>query len=158
MSAHASALIAQLQGCAAYLESQQTLLGIDLREAAMASMSKSLQAQMAALPTLGMAEAAAINDSIRASPFPEAVKSALAAAVAHRCLAVGAVETPATRKAPQTLTEPAAFLTASDMEVMNGGGPLAHKVGRLVDRLMLLGLTNPAETTIKHCSALLAAR
>lgn len=60
------------------------------------------------------------------------------------------------RKTPQTLLLVENFLTSSDWQVLEATGTAAWKVNRLMDRLLLLGLSHPSEATTKRVAAVVA--
>lgn len=150
-------IIAQIQGCAAFFGSQQQLLSDAMRSEGLAAMGRSISAQIASISGMELTEAASVNDAIASSPFPPEVKGQLAAAVAKGCLEQATAVGAAKRRQPQLLKTPGAYLTASDWAILEGGGPLSQKVGRVVERLSLVGMHNPSELSVKHAAALLAA-
>lgn len=149
-------IVQQLKGCSAFFESQSQLLGQARLQESQMQMAKSIAAQIKTIVTLSPAAAARLNEAISHSGFPLESKQLLATTVSE--LTVGLVQSEKqARRTTQTLTNVQAYMTEGDWEIFNNKSATAEqKIIKLVDRLVLLGLRNPSEITIKSCIALVA--
>jgi len=151
-----TAVVKQIRGCSEFFASQSGLLSESSKIASFQSMATSLGKQLANLSSLDAGQAAVLNSEISASGFSAGEKSRLAEAVVNRCLATPS-ECKALRRGTQTMTTVSAYLAASDWAVLDAvASPLYAKITRIMDRLFLLGLQNPSESTVKCVAAIVA--
>ena len=154
----AAHLAQQIAGASAFFASQEAVLPQAMQVESKAAMATSLSAQIASAPSLSIADAPVINAAIAASAFTDAQKQALAQAVSSRCLAE-ASDAKVRRKGTQTLREVPAYLTASDWAILGSAEQMQmQKVARVQERLLRLGLTNPAEATVRAVVATIASQ
>lgn len=153
-------LIEQLQGCSAFFASLRELTSEAAVLESHKAMSTSLQCQIQNLSRLDAANAAKLNAAITASAFHSDAKQALAAAVTSKTMGAMA-SAQANHGGPrrcQTISTLEAYLTEQEWQALQDTQrTTAQKVQVLVDRVILLGLKNPSEATVRHIVAVLAS-
>lgn len=152
-------IIRQLNGCSSFFTTQAAVLGHDRMLESQMKMAKSMVMQFKTMASLTPAAAARLNQAITESSFDSESRELLGNAVSEMMLdgvlqEAGKVH----KKTTQTLNNVTAYMTESDWAVFNMPNATAEqKITKLVDRLVLLGVKNPSELTVKHCVALIAS-
>ena len=152
----AADIVSQIIGCTTFFNTQGQLLQGDLKTESEKGMGSSVCLQISNLASLDMNNASEINKAIRDSAFPSEQKTLLAQAVQKKLMASATNTTTPNRKGLQTLTSVCSYFTQNDWNCM--GNPtlvLGQKIICMVERLRLLGLGNPSESTSKHLAALI---
>ncbi len=149
----AADLIREIEGASQFLGSQSVLSP----DVFLTSLSNSLRLKVSQISKLSMQDATSLNLAINSSAFPVAAKKDLLQQVMQSALEASGNPPPA-RKATQTLSHPCEYFTEGDWEVMNNRGtPLGVKIMRVMDRFLLMGLTNPSESTVRNLAGVIAA-
>ena len=131
------------------------MLSGEIRKESIASMARSISLQIGNMKQLDVQGAASINKAINDSHFPEAERAMLARATQNKCLE--RTQQGMLRRGTQTMLNVCEYFTDDDWKVFQNDSSSAHqKIMRMSDRLLLLGLTNPSESTVKHLVAVLA--
>ena len=177
-------VVARIRGCSAFFDSQKDLLGVAATSQSLETMQRSSAQQIVDVVTLNVDDAAAINKAIAANCFTQAQKAALAEAVCKRCLSQSAAGGAPRRRATQALLNLEFYLTAADWVLLEGQSPVSWKITKVLDcafpflspkypnknkgwtdlflfkvldRLVALGVTNPAAATVKRLVGVMAA-
>ena len=152
----AAEIAKQIEDCSTFFASQQSVLGVAVAETRK-SMCTSLSKSITQLQVLDVSGAAHLTEVISSSGFDDASKTQLADAVARRVASSSGAQQQQHRRSTQTLQNVSNYMTPSDWELLNAGGPAVAKITVVVDRLGKLGMRNPSEVTIKHCTALVVS-
>ena len=147
----------QLEGCSSFFQSQAVLLGTDQLQASQLAMAKSIALQIKTIGNLAPAAAARLNTAIQSSGFHAEGKQLLGLAVSEVMLGSATLAGTQPRRGTQTLTDVWAYMTEKDWGVFNSDVPSGQKLMALTERLLRLGVRNPAEVTVKNSVALIAA-
>ena len=149
------AVLAQINACDGYFASQRGLISDHTFRASLQSMTDSLSHQINELGTMDVAAAARMNTAIQGTvSFLVEHKQQIASAIATRVLQPTAGKC---RRGTQTLTDVRKYFTENDWKVFEDPKiTLSQKVIVACDRLMLLGLKNPSETSVRAIAAALA--
>ena len=156
-----SEIAENIRASATFFLSQGTLLPDADKAASMEAMVRSITSQISCLKSLDMVAAAEVNSAISANTmFCSDQKKRLAAALDRR-FAQGNISGVASRyrggvRVTQTMGGVNAYLCESDWAILESRAGLQEKVCVLVDRLSMVGLTNPSEATTKTIAAVLA--
>ena len=149
-------IVSQILACDGYFTSQQNLVSTEVLQASMNSMAQSIAGQVRMLPVLSVSDAARMNNAVQnTTSFRLEQKTIVATAINTKVTQT----TPAssTKRGQQTLADTRAYFTANDWAVFEDPTiSLSQKLTVCCDRLMLLGVRNPAESTIKAAAAPLA--
>jgi hypothetical protein len=148
-------IVHQLNGAKAFLDSQTGLLPEEAVIANMSGLAKSIESQIALSADMTVTNASTLNVAIANSAFSNCQKQTLAAAV-NVVLTSQSMQSQHTKKT-QTISNATSFFTAGDWAVFESPVHSANKVGRMIERLRLLGVVHPSEVSLKACAALLAA-
>ena len=149
-------LIQQIKGCTDFFVSQQQILGVDSLKESMGAMARSISSQIANLPALDVTAAAQLNAAIEASGFGVSEKQTLCKGVSNRTTTSVAISPQ--RRGTQTLANVSTYFTQQDWNILQDATkPIDTKLFKVVDRLALLGMRNPSESTTKSLVAVIAA-
>lgn len=152
---NSNGIVEQIHGCARFFNSQGGLLGESSKQASLGAMARSVISAIKLLQQLSIMEAAALNEAIAASPFGADHKADMAEAVAAKCVSMASAPK-AARRCTQSLVHIENFLTDADWALIAAPGTQTSKVVRVMDRLYMLGITNPSEATIRAAAAAVA--
>lgn len=152
----AKQLAEQIRAASRFFSSNGDLLEEQTRLQSMKAMVTSLCNQVAAVGSLALVDAPELNEAIAASSFPDGQKQLLATAVAQRCL-TQVEDAPSKRRQTQTIQNILHYLTQSDWDAIRSGISQGQKVARVMDRMWLLGVRNPAEATVRSVAAAIAS-
>ena len=150
-------LLAQIGNCDKFFHSQRGLVSDETLQASMTSMSQSLKDQIGRLPEVDVASAARLNDAVQhASSFSAALKAEMATAITERCTQATNSGL-ASKRTLQTMKDARGYFTPTDWQSFEDENiTLCQKVNVCADRLMLVGMRNPSEQTLKTVVAVLA--
>ena len=149
-------LVQQIVQSTSFFASQVDLLSPStLRESA-AAMSRSIVAQIASIQNIDMEGATRLNNAIRTSGFETAEKLMMGEAVSRLTVGVLAASS---KRGLQTLSDVQAYFTENDWNTLNDQSvSLEHKIIKvIVERMALIGLRQPNESTNKSLVALIGA-
>ena len=153
----AEGVLSQINSCSQFFHSQGPLLSDASKQASMGAMARSMIAQIAGCASMSLDQASAINAAITRSAFNDSHKLALADAVNKRCLDQQQPGAPrGGRRCTQSLPSVTSFFTDADWAIFEAQGTVQLKICTMMDRLTMLGLSNPSEATVKHLAALIA--
>ena len=153
---HVDAIVSQIAACDAYFASQSSLVSMETLQSSMQSMAESVASQIRVLPALSVADAARMNAAVQnTQSFRQTQKALVATAINAKV--TQALPTGNTKANQQTMADARNYFTTQDWAVFeNSEVTMAQKVTVCCDRLMMLGLRNPSERTIKAVASVLA--
>ena len=151
------ALLAQMKNCDGFLASQRGVVSDATLESSMKHMAQSIADQVQKMQGLDVANAARLTTGIQATRSFDAIHIGMIATAINQ-----QVTTPKGGKTQvrgvQTIKDVRNYFTAGDWAVFEDEKlTLSQKVSTGADRMMLLGMRNPSEATVKSIAAAIAA-
>ena len=144
------ALLAHMKSIGEFLQ-HTNCMAPDVKEKIAQNQLDQLLHKLSLINVLTAEQATTLSANFEGSCFSDSHRATWVEAVSSK---IAAGNRSSGRKPNQVLLHFGAYLTPSEVQLLQGDGNVAIKLEALVTRCLMIGLTNPSEQTIGHVIAL----
>ena len=144
------ALLAHMKSIGEFLQHTNNMAP-DVKEKIAQNQLDQLLHKLSLINVLTAEQATTLSANFEGSCFSDSHRATWVEAVSSK---IAAGNRSSGRKPNQVLLHFGAYLTPSEVQLLQGDGNVAIKLEALVTRCLMIGLTNPSEQTIGHVIAL----